>query len=491
MKDLKLDFLAVGDGVADDTIPTQNALSWVAAARDELFIPPGTYRITSQLTMTQGNTCKVRGTTRPGANFNTALRWGGAPGGTMLLLDGCRETEWSDFAIDAGTNAAIEPDILIDIDKIAPGSWNPRENAFRRMLLRGGRVATVRISNTTNLNNEANIFEDVGNYTVPGSSWVPPAGTTGPIGYLVRNVNAKSQQIIRGDISGKLIAVFTEDGSAHMTGTQLGGNGTWFKHNGRGEPCSMTGCDGDSSMTFLDLGPAQTGPFTATANRFYPHYDGPLFIFGDNLGPVILQGNEFANGGYKTPAQSYMQLAASNGPILHAIGNTFPNNSMLQVPGIVQPKLRSLYAIGNVYYAPGNQVSIHNDYLVPFRSNGASSVGLQIHGASGFRGESQTINQAALTVLTNKPVAAINTTNNFTLTSLPSLYQGLFEGQEIRIVNVGGFNLGFFDEKTLPGTQLVLSDRTLVLAPKASVALQWTASYGGRWIQVSPVVSPL
>jgi hypothetical protein len=145
----------------------------------------------------------------------------------------------------------------------------------------------------------------------------------------------------------------------------------------------------------------------------------------------------------------------------------------------------------NMYFGPGNTRNLMNDLFVPSRAAGASSVGLQIHGASGFRGDAQSINAAALTILTNKGVAPITTTNNFTLTSLPSLYPGLSEGQEIRLMNVGSFTLGLLDEKTLPGSGLILLERSLVLTPKASVSLQWTASYGGRWIQVSPVVSPL
>lgn len=490
-KDLRTDFGAIGDFVADDTAAVQAAFDWVISDRGALFIPQGTYRITSQLTFRQANNTRVYGETRPGANWKTSLRWDGPAGGTFLLLDGSRETEWSDFAIDAGVNAAIEPDILIDIDKVTAGSWNSRENAFRRMLLRGGKVATVRISNMTNLNNEANIFEDVGNYTVPGSGWVPPNGTTGPYGYWVRNVNAKSQQIIRGDVSGKLVAVYNEDGSTHVEGVQLGGNRTWLKHSGRGEPSVIEKCDGDSSMTFLDMPITQTAPVTAIGNRFYPHYDGPLFVFGDTLGPVTLIGNEFANGGHKPAAQSYSTIPG-NGPMVTAIGNTFPNDQILPIPTpSTANRLRSLYMVNNMYYTPGNVRNMMSDYFVPNRTSGASTAGLQIHGSSGFKGDVQTITQAAQVIQSNQALAPLTTTANVTLTVLPSIRPGLFEGQELRILNVGVFTFGLMDEKTLPGTQLMLLERTILLAPKASVTLQWTASYGGRWIQVSPVVSPL
>jgi hypothetical protein len=488
-KDLKADFGAVGDFVADDTAAVQAAFDWVIADKGELFIPEGVYRITSQLTFRQGTNTLVRGRTRPGASWATALKWDGPAGGTFLLLDGSRDTEWSDFAIDAGVIASIEPDILVDIDKVTAGPLNSRENAFRRMMLRGGKVATVRISHTTNANNEANIFEDVGNYSVPGSVWSPTLGG-GPVGYLVQNVNAKGQQILRGDINGKAVAVHTEDGSVHITGAQIGGCGTWLKHGGRGEPSVMSYCDGDSSRTFIEISTAQTGPVTAIGNRFYQLYDGPLLILNDNIGPLALQGNEFANGGYKTPAQSFTQIAG-NGPVVIATGNTFANDQMLPVPGLTFPKLRSLYAFGNMFYGPGNTRNLLNDYLVPNRQSGQSVASLQIGGSSGFRAEVQSFNSAALSVNSNQSSVPVTTTGNLTLTTIPSIRPGMFEGQELRIVNVGANTFGLFDEKTLPGTGLMLLERTIVLAPKASVQLQWTASYGGRWIQVSPVVSPL
>lgn len=492
MKDLRADFGAVGDFVADDTAAVQAAFDWVIADHGELVIPPGFYRITSTLVFRQGNNTYVHGHTRPGPNWTTVLRWDGAPGGTLLLLDGSRDTEWSDFAIDAGNSAAIEPDILVDIDKVTAGSWNSRENAFRRMMLRGGKVATVRISNTTNLNNEANVFEDVANMSIPGSTWVPPAGTTGPYGYWVRNVNAKAQQILRGDINGKLVAVYNEDGSTHVDGVQLGGNRTWLKHSGRGEPSVIEKCDGDSSMTFLDMPITQTAPVTAIGNRFYPHYPGPLFVFGDTIGPVTLIGNEFANGVYRPPAESYSSIVG-NGPMVTAIGNTWANDSVLPVPLLanVSAKLRSLWAINNMYYSPGNARNLMNDYAVSFRANGASSVGLQIHGASGFRSEAQAVALHDRTILTNQAVASVTTTAFWTLRSTPTFQPGLFEGQELRLINVGANDLGLLDEKTLPGTGLMLLERSPVLKPKASATFQWTASYGGRWIQVSPVVSPL
>lgn len=489
MKDLKIDFSAVGDGVVDDTLSVQTALQWAAPARDVLYIPRGTYRITSQLTVKQGASFKVFGETRQGADWRTTLRWDGAPGGTMLLLDGCRDSEWSDFALDAYT-AAKEPAVLLDIDKVSTGPWNSRKNAFRRMLLRGGSVATVRISQTTPVNNEANLFEDCGNFCVPGSTWVPGLGNAGPIGFQVKNVNAKCNQIVRCEISGKAYAVDVFDGSFRMRDTEISGCGTWVRNGGRGEPLVIDGCDGDSSRTFLEVTLTQTSPVIASGNRFYPHYQGPLFVFGDTIGPVTLLNNEFANGGYKAPADSYSSIAG-NGPMVTAIGNTFPNDQILPVPGTSPPKLRSLYFLANMYYGVGNSRFLANDYLVPNRNTGQAITSLQIEGASGFPGETQALGAGNL-INPNQGVVPITTSANITLNLyLPSIRPGMFQGQRLTVMNVGNFSCTLVDENTLPGSGVRLDAASITLAPKASAEFLWTPAFGGKWLQRGPVTSPL
>jgi hypothetical protein len=488
-KDLKVDFGAVGDFVADDTASAQAAFDWVIADRGVLFIPQGTYKITSQLTFRQGTNTRVHGETRASAaGTKTTLKWAGSPGGVMLLLDGSRETEWSDFALDAGNDASIEPDVLVEIDKVTTGPRNSRLNAFRRMLLRGGKVATVRISHTTSANNEANVFEDVGCHAIPGSLWVPPAGTTGPICYLVEDINAKSQQITRGEVSGKLIAVWTKEGSAHMNGTQLGGNGTWFKHGGNGESSSMIGCDGDSNRTFLEMGASQTGPFYATANRFVQGYDGPLFVFGDTLGPVVLEANDFASGGYRANTTT---LFAGTGPRLIANGNVFPNGSLLPAPSTSGPVLefRSLFALGNVYYGPGNSRNYLDDHIVGYRTTGPPVNSLRISGAGGFSGETQVISTPTAQFVTNQAVIPFTSTHAMTLINV-HLLPGMVDGQTVKLINIGNFGLTLQDRYTQPLSKVALVSAAVTISPRQSLSFVWISSYG-LWVQTSFLVTPL
>lgn len=477
------DFGAVCDGVTDDTTAIQAALNWAAGAHDTLTTPVGHCKVTSTLTLVQKTNFAVKGPTRQAGTYTSSWKWFGSAGGTMLMLDGVRDSEWSDFALDVA-NGAGEPSILLDIDKVTPGAQLPRKNAFRRMLLRGGSTATVRISHTAIANNEANVFEDVEVSSTAANYWqngIPG----GPVGYLVENVNAKNNQIVRGAISGKEAAVYVSQGSIHMRQTELSGNNVWVRKGGAGEPLVIDGCDGDSSKTFLETLPTQTGPVIAMGNRFVQAYDGPLFIWGETPGPVSLLNNDFASGSYRPNATITFN---GTGPILTAIGNVFPNANMLPPPTLAVPKLRSLYALGNYHYGPGNQGTFSNDHLIPYRNSGQQIASLRIGGASGFVGDVQSLNLPTLQINPNQQTVFISATANLSLTSAPSLRPGMFEGQEVKIVNIGNFSLGLIDRNSLAGSALSLVTPTVLLPPRGSVTLTW---YFNAWFQTSPVLAPL
>lgn len=56
MVDIKKDFGAIGDGVADDTTKIQAALDAVSITGGVVFVPQGTYKITAKLTFGSGTT---------------------------------------------------------------------------------------------------------------------------------------------------------------------------------------------------------------------------------------------------------------------------------------------------------------------------------------------------------------------------------------------------------------------------------------------------
>lgn len=95
------DYGAVGDGVADDTTRIQAAIDTASSGitRGTLFFPPGVYRITNTLSVTNTIGMKIVGqggsnnVYRPSTvntlnHMSSVLLWDGAEGGTMLRLQG-------------------------------------------------------------------------------------------------------------------------------------------------------------------------------------------------------------------------------------------------------------------------------------------------------------------------------------------------------------------------------------------------------------------
>jgi hypothetical protein len=80
-------FGAKGDGVTDDTQAFQNALNQLVRNPSVLWVPKGTYLISSTLQMTACQQFSIIGEDPR----NTVIEWNGPSGGTMLDIEGC---EW-------------------------------------------------------------------------------------------------------------------------------------------------------------------------------------------------------------------------------------------------------------------------------------------------------------------------------------------------------------------------------------------------------------
>jgi len=117
--DLKRDYLAKGDGISDDTAALQAAVSDLTATGRprNLFIPAGTYLVTSTITLLGGLGAGIIGADPA----TTTVKWGGAAGGTLLHLDGCAYGRLGRLTLDGGN----ETTILVDQNALASGS--PRQ----------------------------------------------------------------------------------------------------------------------------------------------------------------------------------------------------------------------------------------------------------------------------------------------------------------------------------------------------------------------------
>jgi hypothetical protein len=105
---VKTDFGAVGDGVADDTLAFQyalNALESPSSHASVLYIPAGTYKITSGLDYVSTNcTTYCTGKSIIGESpTNTILEWeGNATGTAMVTLDGIDRMQFDRLTLDGG-----------------------------------------------------------------------------------------------------------------------------------------------------------------------------------------------------------------------------------------------------------------------------------------------------------------------------------------------------------------------------------------------------
>lgn len=102
-KNLRVDFGAIGDGDTDDTVAISHALNSITVSYGVLYIPPGTYRITSQLTLTSSLYIRLIGE-------NATLKWDGADGGTMLYLNGVHYSRFGGLIFNGENKAAIAVD---------------------------------------------------------------------------------------------------------------------------------------------------------------------------------------------------------------------------------------------------------------------------------------------------------------------------------------------------------------------------------------------
>jgi hypothetical protein len=105
---VKADYRAVGDGRADDTAPLQKALDDLGRDKQPkvLYLPAGTYRITSGLTVKSRMYVSIIGEDPA----RTTIKWDGAAGGVMLTLDGVAYSRFDRLSWDGGGKALVAID---------------------------------------------------------------------------------------------------------------------------------------------------------------------------------------------------------------------------------------------------------------------------------------------------------------------------------------------------------------------------------------------
>ena len=105
---IKTQYGAVGNGAADDTAALQKALNDLGQPGKAavMYLPAGTYRITSTLTMAARINVSIIGED-PATTF---IKWDGSTNGTMLYLNGVAFSRFDRLTWDGKSKAAIAVD---------------------------------------------------------------------------------------------------------------------------------------------------------------------------------------------------------------------------------------------------------------------------------------------------------------------------------------------------------------------------------------------
>jgi len=156
---------ARGNAVHDDTDAIQQAFA--DASEDHVgstvVLPPGTYKISRTLTLTDATGLVVKG-----AGGRTELRWAGNATDPMLQLASLQHSRFEDFSINASTAVPLAIGVRM---LTAPGTvLVSRHNVLRQVMLdgtNGGLRRGVQIGGGVDANNDFHHFDDctVSNYT--------------------------------------------------------------------------------------------------------------------------------------------------------------------------------------------------------------------------------------------------------------------------------------------------------------------------------------
>ena len=98
---VKTQYGAKGNGISDDTVALQAALADQPRMNRVIWLPRGTYNISSTLAMTQGFGVTIIGEDPS----TTIIKWTGPVGGTMIDFNACTGIQVSRLTLD-GNNSA-------------------------------------------------------------------------------------------------------------------------------------------------------------------------------------------------------------------------------------------------------------------------------------------------------------------------------------------------------------------------------------------------
>lgn len=303
---------ARGDGNNDDTEELQAALDALSSGGPvkTLFLPAGVYRITQTLTLRNTIYVNVIGA----SSDTTILQWGGAPGGTMMHIDGVAYSRFNSLTWDGQTRASVAV------------SQSKRDNGLQHFDTGNAFVADV--------------FKDVEYGILAGANDIGAAETSVVRCRFIRNSQAGINTRNFNALDWWVWFCYFEDCAIGVTNNQGAGNfnvyNSVFKRSSVADILiehvmlySIRNNYSIGSKVFYNsLGVGQNGAMTVIQGNMVLDTGDPTAIKIGDFGPVIMLDNTFrSKEGAPGPA---IKLDVAD---TLAFGNTFTVSNQIVAPG--------------------------------------------------------------------------------------------------------------------------------------------------------------
>lgn len=262
------DFGAKGDGTTDDTAAIQAAVNTLVAGttngsaatgNGRLFLPKGTYKITSTITLpNSASNFMIKGE-GPRASM---IVWGGSSGVPMIKCVNARQVVFEGLGVIGNTSAPPSACIQMHRDLAWTGPGAPTEACFNRMDFGGdgGGMATTGVlysaeSITYDSNNDRGFFTQCNfNNLLQDGVWFSHGNSLVHILVNCGFVNCGRSAI------NTVHSVGTFDASFIAFGGASSGNATTWRLGGTTHAITITGWQAEGDIDILDMPASATSP---------------------------------------------------------------------------------------------------------------------------------------------------------------------------------------------------------------------------------------